>query len=351
MTEVKVSIILPAYNAEKYISKSIKSVLNQSYKNLEIIILNDGSIDNTENLILKFTDSRIKYIKNSSNLGLIETLNRGFLLASGNYIARIDADDIAHPKRIELQVVFLQKLGTPGIVGSNAIIIDAHNNIIKIPRKVHLDAAENFWVKFRKNPILHPTVMISKEIVLAFNPFYHSQDKHVEDYAAWLRINKKFPIYNISRPLLFYRMHDSNITKLFNTSQTTNMIEMLKNSYREIIHTQAGVNSLKSLIFLKLIDNDKAPLAFNEIVANGNLFIEKYGNKNFIQNDLAYSIFNIGLKSGRKNTIFSIKYTIENIGFLPLIHAAKKTMIEALRAIFLKYYYRFKYSRILKETL
>ena len=102
-----VSVILPVYNAELYIRESIQSILDQSFFEYELIILNDASTDNSENIILEFQDERIVYIKNDRNLKLIETLNKGLKIAKGKYIARIDADDICFSDRFQKQISFL----------------------------------------------------------------------------------------------------------------------------------------------------------------------------------------------------------------------------------------------------
>ena len=105
-----ISIILPVYNAEKYLYKALDSIVNQTYKNLEVICVNDGSTDKSEEIILNFKnkDSRIVYIKNEKNIGLIKTLNKAIDIANGKYIARMDADDISLPERLEKQYNFLK---------------------------------------------------------------------------------------------------------------------------------------------------------------------------------------------------------------------------------------------------
>lgn len=101
-----VSVVLPAYNAELYLKEAIDSVLSQTFTDFELIILNDGSIDRTEEIILSYNDSRIVYVKNEKNLGLIGTLNKGINLAKGKYIARMDADDICLPERFKNRLIF-----------------------------------------------------------------------------------------------------------------------------------------------------------------------------------------------------------------------------------------------------
>src|SRR5690606_13489679 len=115
-----ISVVLPAYNAELYIKEAIDSVLAQTFTNFELIILNDGSTDKTEEIILSYQDSRIVYVKNEHNLGLIGTLNKGMALAKGKYIARMDADDICFPERFEKQVAFLEKNKEYIICGTSA---------------------------------------------------------------------------------------------------------------------------------------------------------------------------------------------------------------------------------------
>lgn len=103
-----ISVILPAYNASKTISEAIDSILSQSFKDWEMLVINDGSIDNTKDIIQSYTDSRIKYIENEGNKGLVYSLNRGISLSQGVYIARMDADDISLPTRLEEQLKYLQ---------------------------------------------------------------------------------------------------------------------------------------------------------------------------------------------------------------------------------------------------
>lgn len=345
MNNPKVSVILPAFNAEKYLKSSILSILKQSYKNLELIIINDGSKDRTEEIILQFDDARIKYLKNETNLGLIKSLNKAIDLSEGKYVARMDADDVAHYHRIEKQVGFLEKLKSPAAVGSNVIIIGSNDQVIKVPRKMNSKEAENSWVKFRKNPIHHPTVMLSREIISAYNPFYHSEDLHVEDYAAWLRINKSFPIYNIISPLLFYRMHDTNITKSFSSSQNENLLNLLHEAHLNDIGKVLKRETLKSWVYLKLFDGLDAHDIYQEITAFGEYYSQKNNQGQFIKNDLAYSIINIGLKSGANKFLHSLYFVTKRMGICPLVYALRLTLSEAMRSIFCLYFYQYLYSK------
>ena len=348
MSEAKVSIILPAYNAEKYLAKAIASILNQTHRHIELIVINDGSKDKTEEVILSFKDERLKYYKNEVNLGLIQTLNYGFSLATGQYISRMDADDIAHPDRLKLQVDFLNNLDHPAIVGGNIIIIDDNDKIVKVPRKVHLEKDENFWIKFRKTPLQHPTVTMSKEIALKFSPFYDLKDVHMEDYAAWLRVNHQYPIYNLEDALLFYRIHDFNITKIYKETQTTNMINYLQKYYLDNLGGKTTHQYLKNLILLKLEKNDDAQKAYLEFLQNANIYIEKYGQKEFVYPDIAYSILTIGLKSGPLKLFTALHFLFSQFNFSTILRALYITASELPRFVLFKFYYRLKYRHLLK---
>ena len=111
-----VSVILPAYNAERFLKESIDSILAQTYRNFELIVLNDGRTDRTEEIVLSYSDPRIRYVKNEQNLKLIKTLNKGIDLAKGEYIARMDADDVSVPTRFEEEVYKFEEDPTLGIV-------------------------------------------------------------------------------------------------------------------------------------------------------------------------------------------------------------------------------------------
>ncbi|MFT5919102.1 MAG: glycosyltransferase involved in cell wall biosynthesis, partial [Granulosicoccus sp.] len=117
-----VTVLLPVYNAEKFLEQAIRSVLDQTFTEFEFLIINDGSTDRSEEIIVSFNDSRIRYIKNETNLKLIKTLNKGIEFASGKYIARMDADDISLPTRFEQQVALLEKQPEIGVCGTNCII-------------------------------------------------------------------------------------------------------------------------------------------------------------------------------------------------------------------------------------
>lgn len=166
MKQPLVSVLMPAYNAEKYITEAIESILNQTYKNFEFIIIDDCSTDKTWKIIQKYQkkDQRIIIFRNKENLNLGKTLNLGINNAKGKYIARMDADDISLPYRLEMQVKFLEDNPRVGIVGSNLIIIDKNNYPIATRRYPLKDKDIRNKI-FLYNPFAHPVIMYRKNVV------------------------------------------------------------------------------------------------------------------------------------------------------------------------------------------
>jgi glycosyltransferase involved in cell wall biosynthesis len=213
MQQPVISIILPAYNAAMYIEQTINSLLLQSFTNFELLIIDDGSTDDTATIIKKFTDSRIVFIKNEQNLGLIKTLNKAALLSKGKYIARMDADDIALPERLQLQKEYLN---TNISVAAVAGWVNFINEKSEITGVWALDRLTNTAATIKKallkeNCIAHPSVMIRAEILQKFK--YCEKQQHVEDYDLWLRLFAKgYAVEKVQQPVLNYRVHGASVT-------------------------------------------------------------------------------------------------------------------------------------------
>lgn len=207
-SEPFVSVLMCVYNGGEYLSTAIKSVLDQTYNNYEFIIINDGSTDNSENVILSFDDERIRYIKNEENLRLIASLNKGLSLAKGEYIVRMDADDICMPNRIEKQIEFLELNPDAGLVGS---FVETLGN--KVDRIISFKTSPEV-IKFKlflANHVFHPTVVIRTSIIKD-NELKYKNYLHAEDYKLWVDISRISNIHILPDVLLKYRVHESNIS-------------------------------------------------------------------------------------------------------------------------------------------
>ena len=213
-----ISVILPVYNAEEYISDAIQSVLNQSYNSFEVIVINDGSTDRTEDVVKSLNDNRIRYHKNEKNLKLISTLNLGLQLAKGKYIARLDADDLALPNRFETQIHFLESHPDYGIVGTYAEEFGTSQSILE-----YVTEDEDIRYAFlTHNPFIHSSVMIRKSIITEFHLYFDPKWLHVEDYGLWISLLAHAKGKIIPEVLVKYRVHESQISFKFREIQQTN---------------------------------------------------------------------------------------------------------------------------------
>lgn len=250
----KISVLMPVYNTEeKYLKESIESILNQTFTDFEFIIINDGSKNNTEQIILSYKDDRVKYIKNDKNLGIIETLNKGLSIANGEYIARMDSDDIALPERLEKQFNYMDKNINIGILGTWFKRIP-HNQIIQHP----LDNDEiKFFLLYNFNVLGHPTIMIRTSIIQKYNLKYEEQNKHVEDYGLWLAMLNKTDFANIGEILVHYRWHSNNISKQHSEVQIKNANRLKIEAQKDIlkINTENILESLNKLSLRKKLNS------------------------------------------------------------------------------------------------
>lgn len=204
-----VSIVMPVYNGSKFLRESIDSILSQTLTDFEFLIINDGSVDDSELIILSYHDPRIKYVKNECNLGIVESLNKGVELSKGKYIARMDADDISLPTRIEKQCLYLSQNPTIVACGSLAQSIDKDGKVIgKMIYPIgteHIKATHLFNSSF-----IHPTMLFKSAILKTHR--YESNYEYAEDYFLFSQLLATQTLVNLNEILLYYRVHQDNIT-------------------------------------------------------------------------------------------------------------------------------------------
>ena len=225
-----ISVVMSAYNSEKYIAEAIESILNQTFKDFEFIIINDGSTDKTLEIIKNYSrkDKRIKLIKNTKNLGLIKSLNKGLKAARGKYIARMDADDISLPERFKIQYDYLEKNIEIFLIGSGVIQIDKKGKEILKSRPI-TGVKKIKRILRKRNCIAHPTIMFQNDQ----NIFYREKMLYCEDYDLYLRLlHKKNKLDNIKELLLKYRISPDSITNSKRAIQDL-FVEEAKKFYRE----------------------------------------------------------------------------------------------------------------------
>ncbi len=210
--EVPLSVIMPVWNAKRYIRKAIDSILNQTFSNFEFIIVDDGSTDRTLDLLQQYEkkDSRICIISRP-NTGIVGALNDGIKAAQGIFIARMDSDDIALPERLNLQVAYLEKNPNCVILGTSIYFMDAAGNIVKKgDRPTEHKEIENELLKGNGGAIIHPTAIMRREAVLKVGR-YRQEAKYLEDLDLYLRLAQIGELANLDETLLCYRVHYQSI--------------------------------------------------------------------------------------------------------------------------------------------
>ncbi|MBQ7763940.1 glycosyltransferase family 2 protein [bacterium] len=206
----KISIIMPVHNEpENILRTAINSMIRQTYEDFEFIIINDASQNNAEEVILSYKDKRIKYFKNEENLKVIKTLNKGLDLATGEYIARMDADDISFRTRLQKQVEILDNNFDIGLVSSQCYLHPTKRLVI--PPINHNDIEK--VLKYSVNCIIHPVVLFRRSVIESNKLKYSETHLHIEDYKLWIDMSNVTKLYSIPEPLLLHRDWNESVSR------------------------------------------------------------------------------------------------------------------------------------------
>ena len=254
-----ISVITTVYNCEDYIAESVKSISNQTYKNFEYIIIDDGSADNTLSVIEKLAaaDKRITIIKNEHNEGRVKSLNLALAKSKGQYIAIQDADDVSLPERLEKQIIFLKENPEYVLVGSDVEVIDETGEIISNPVRPERDNEARFSLLFRCT-FANPSIMYRKTIPEKNGIEYEEKYLHAEDFRFISLISRHGKIYNLSQKLVKYRKHKrNNSTVNFRTlNSLSNEISKENLSLSGISVNEEQVNRIRNLISSRGIEKE-----------------------------------------------------------------------------------------------
>lgn len=245
-----VSIILPVYNAEDYVTKAIESILRQNYLNFELIIINDGSTDNTLEKIKKNNDKRIKITTNKINLGLQKTLNMGINISAGKYIARIDADDKWIKKsKLKNQIEFLESNQEYVLVGTGAICINEQGKYLYKYLKPESD------ISIRKtilgyNCFIHSSVVFRKDMAFFVGLYSENKkEKHAEDYDLWLKLGTVGKLHNLQSFDINHMINSQSISNKNLTDQLKKTIK-IANKYKKFYTKNKLPNLLRNYVRL-----------------------------------------------------------------------------------------------------
>jgi glycosyltransferase involved in cell wall biosynthesis len=214
MRKPEISVIMPVYNAGEYIWEAIQSILDQTFYDFEFIIIDDGSSDNSNEILRSFNDNRISIISHSLNKGNYPSRNEGIRIAKGKYICVMDADDVALNTRLERQYLFMEQNPEIGLAGSGFRYYGKELDIFR-----EFDYERIKVILLRNNCFIHPTLIIRHDLLLKHQLFYNEKYYYAADYDLIVRASRFFQVTNINETLLLYRMHKNQITSRYRAKQ------------------------------------------------------------------------------------------------------------------------------------
>lgn len=295
-----ISVVMPCYNAEKYVGFAIKSILDQSYRNFELIAIDDGSTDNTDEKIRNLQDPRIRYIGHRQNSGNYVARNIGVKAANGAYICVMDADDIAMPDRLKTQHQFLESNHLVGCVGSQAKLINEAGEVTGGIYKPIVSSEELAVLFLIDNFTLHPSLMFRNSMLKRFNLLYDESYQYASDFDFISRCAQHFPVVNTLESLMYYRQHPTQIS-----SDKKNAQKICADNIRlnQLKRFDMLLSSEEGAVYLKLFDNT-SEFSSTEI-------------------EEAYNIVNRIVNVNSKQKIYNQTFLIKHYRNL-LIHAKRK---------------------------
>ncbi len=227
-----VSVLMPVRNAAVFLPEALQSVLSQTYTNLEILIIDDGSTDRGMQRIAAVEDPRIRILGDERQRGITARLNQGLEAATGKYIARMDADDLCAPERLERQVRRMETDPLIDVLGTAAAYIDEQGEVVGAPRPAPNDDRCIKWRMLTSNCIIHPSVMLRGSVVKEYR--YSEDCAYAQDYDLWLRLAVKgFRFANLPEVLLLQRRHSTTVSVLRRKEQIECAADALVGYFKE----------------------------------------------------------------------------------------------------------------------
>lgn len=220
----QISVLMPVYNAGPYLIPAVESILSQTHRRFEFVLVNDGSTDGSGDVLARYaaSDPRVRLLSNDRNSGIVTTLNRGLQACSGDYIVRMDADDIALPDRIEKQLAFVENDPSICLAGAALTYMDAAGNDLGVTRRSAIPAS---WLQ--QNTILHPTVILKRDTLIRNGLRYQEKYRYAEDYYLWIQMSQVGRIAVMNDVVLKYRL-----------SAGASRVRQLKGMLRATLRTQ-----------------------------------------------------------------------------------------------------------------
>lgn len=308
-----ISVILPVYNCENYIEDAVYSILDQTITDFELIIIDDASTDKTLKIINKLDEPRIKIVTKRQNSGLIHSLNLGFEMSKGKYIARMDGDDISVPNRFEKQLDILEN--NPDIIvcgswiqhfGKSEITVKHKENHNEIVAQMLLNCSLSMG-----------SAMFNREVLSVYK--FNESKKHVEDYDFWSRVAWIGKFYNIQEVLYYYRVHERQVSSIFNNKQVQGDLLIKLFLFKKLSYNTAKYKD--DLIIKMILLNQSINLKELNLFLN---WIKELSFLNRQTNVFAQQELEKVLKKIKRKLLFSLYFKNSSLGI------NKKWRIKAL---------------------
>ena len=248
-----VTVIMPVYNVERYVADSIASILNQTYRNIELLVFNDGSTDQSAAVVAGIKDPRLIFINSEQNFGCSAHMNTGFKMAKGKYIARMDSDDVSLPERLAKQVAFMEAHPEVGVCGTLMNIMD-HPEIREV---LPITDAEIRLYMLANSPLANPTVLLRTSVIQAIGAEYDNYFAPSEDYRIFHDLIPHTQFANLPEPLLDYRRHEGQISNYKSNRQRDRADDIRALQLR---HYGFDLTPTEFETYCKFVDNYLRPL-------------------------------------------------------------------------------------------
>ena len=238
----RVTVLMPLFNAERHVGAAIESILRQTYRDFELIIVEDGSTDRSRQIAQSYQDPRIRVLVNERNIGLAASLNRGLAASRGEFIARQDNDDLSDPERLDRQVAVMAVRPELALLGSQAHAIDEEGRALR-PIDRPTDEISIRWYGFFDNPFVHTSVMFRRALVWDGDVHGYSDLAYAEDYALWSSVMRHHPVANLADRLVTFRVRS---TSMMGSLETMTLDRLRSTGFPEIVRRLVRDNIVRA---------------------------------------------------------------------------------------------------------
>lgn len=271
----RVSVLMPVYNGEPYLSEAVDSILAQSFADFEFIIVDDGSTDNTWPILQEYAarEPRIVLTRNDANVGLARSLNKGLELAQGEYVARMDADDISLPRRLATQVAFLDEYPDIGVVGSFVQLIDEDGALGAVWHYPTMPGLLLWSLSFH-SPLAHPSVVFRRRLVEEVGGYDEALLAN-QDRDLWHRLSSLTRLSNLPDVLLLYRQHPDTISQRQADVQARNSAQAAQRRASSILGSEVPLHVFRAIQLRRYEDTEVAARALKLVHSLYDVFMAR----------------------------------------------------------------------------